>query len=480
MSNKSRPKVALWSRTGRRRTDEQAAFPWHYGMVPEWLELETGRVRHPGRDSGVFVVHGIGQQKFTETAAHLRSGFENTLTDIDKVNISEDEYLSPPYIHEGYWADYTDIKETFQQEWQEFDKDAKKFFEGLWKERLFSVMGTVWWLLKQQLKLLRPSVIREVSFMAWVTYIMLQIPLLATWVGALLFYPRIVSGFLTDFRLYLDPKGVTERAIVQRIDFRVREAFMRMLGLDWDFKELSGPKRLDASGKKVEFSRLVWVSHSLGTVISYNVLSDLFHRADQIEQMENNDDRRDRIAGVEKFRDGLTRFVTMGSPLDKIDFLFPGRISPWPDRRENRLLECDGEEITVATSGKTRGEWWINFYHVMDPVSGALESDRLCVGVPPANFHIRSARLPGWVHADYWIDRKPLKFILSRTFGKRILKDHMPRHLPAWQLTVLAFGYNLGVILFLLVLSVAIAVRFSSWARDTFLLWWGYISGLVS
>ena len=48
-------------------------------------------------------------------------------------------------------------------------------------------------------------------------------------------HPRILSRALGDVRLYLDPKGEIERVIVQRIDKRVGENFLRLIGLDWNF-----------------------------------------------------------------------------------------------------------------------------------------------------------------------------------------------------------------------------------------------------
>jgi hypothetical protein len=120
---------------------------------------------------------------------------------------------------------------------------------------------------------------------------------------------------------------VIERAIVQRVDKRVGKEFLRMIGLDWDFKPLPVSEMLKSDGKPVVFDRLIWVAHSLGSVISYNVLSDLFQRADDLDRIGT----REQKQGVQKFRDALRRFVTIGSPLDKIAFLL-GRdaLRPWP------------------------------------------------------------------------------------------------------------------------------------------------------
>lgn len=447
MAKNSEQIEAAKLRRQRRSTDELGVFPWHIGMVKDGLGIGVEPDKHPALTSAVFVVHGIGQQSLTETAAILRSGFEDTLTSMKRVKLKKDQYLPPPYIFEGYWANYADLKETFHQEWWSFDHESRSFFENLWRKRLFTVFGTVRWLFRQQLRLLSWRVWKEVGRWAWFTYLAAQIPLTMTWVVALFRYPRVVTGFLTDFRLYLDPKGVTEQAIAQNIDFRVRKRFMKMLGLDWDFRKLPKHELLDAAGHKVAFDRLVWVSHSLGTVISYNVLSDLLHRADKIESMPDTAEKRERMGGVRKFRAGLRRFVTMGSPLDKVAFLFPLRVTPWPDKHRADLFDCTGE-------GPCK-EWWMNYFHVWDPVSGSLESPRICKKGAPMNFHIRFWRIPGWAHVKYWVDKKPLSIILSRTFGKKVLEGDTPEHATAWVHTARAF---FGHLLFFLLLGLTVGI----------------------
>ena len=58
---------------------EEGNFLWNIQRVPH--TLPDGKT-HPGRSSAIFVVHGIGQQRWTETAAHLRAGFEDAFEEI--------------------------------------------------------------------------------------------------------------------------------------------------------------------------------------------------------------------------------------------------------------------------------------------------------------------------------------------------------------------------------------------------------------
>ena len=212
-----------------------------------------------------------------------------------------------------------------------------------------------------------------------------------------------------------------------------------MMGLDWEFERLgaNNKQRVLCDKKPVEFDRIIWVAHSLGSVISYNVLSDLFHRAAELEQSGTPTQRN----GVERFRHTLRRFVTIGSPLDKFAFLWGNDVlRPWPDKPRTSLLE--GAERIESDEGETR-DWWINFHHTLDPVSGALSDPFICHGRPPLNSHVNLMwKIPGYAHVQYWKDKKTLRYVLSRVYGKEILPD-MPHHPdPGWKLKLLAlWGY---------------------------------------
>lgn len=406
--------------------------------------LSDGTTPHPGRASAIFVVHGIGQQQWTETAAQLRAGFEDAFEDIaawQRKYLKEPSELCrtpvpPPFIYDGYWADYADVGATFPDDWKHFNQREQKFFDNLWKLRVVSGARSLGWMLGQQLRLLHPHVLREVGVFAWLLYVPLQIVSSAVLLFAWFRHREAITGFVNDVRLYLDPRGVVERAIVQRIDDRVGQEFLRLIGLNWEFRPLPSCALLEAGGERLSFKRIVWVAHSLGTVISYNVLSALFHRAAELERTGDDEQQ----AGTALFRRALSRFVTLGSPLDKVAFLFKHKsLRPWPTLQRRALL-MDGE--TLFSKEPTETEWWVNFYHVLDPVSGALESPYICGNQPPSNIHIRSGFIPGLAHVAYWKDRTTLRFILGRTFGSAHLKDKEFRPWPPVVLSALAaIGY---------------------------------------
>lgn len=282
--------------------------------------------------------------------------------------------------------------------------------------------------------MLHPRLIPEVGWY-YMLYWPLQLVSLVALTLAFMRHPKILTQFIADIRLYVDPRGMIEHAVVQRIDYRIGEQFLRMLGLDWDFREIEKEDDLiKASGVPVTFERIIWVSHSLGTVISYNVLSDLFYRA---IKLSTTGDKKQK-EGVEKFKKGLRRFVTLGSPLNKVAFLFGCKsLRPWPQQQRDSLL-YGGEKLTkddlkLLTNGLSNNqtlqkeEWWINFYSVFDPVSGSLGHKLITGRTHPINLQMRpcvSSLIPGLAHVQYWSDSKrTLRYILGRCYGRFFLRD---------------------------------------------------------
>ena len=410
------------------RAYEKGIYPWHVGLTHDIILPGRGRREHPARSCAIFVVHGMGSQNLTETAATLRFGFEDALEGFEKRLSKSNERLllgdarriPPPWISEGFWANYDNLEATFPEEWKHLEPAKQTFFSSLWKLRSNSARRTFFWFLLQQVKLLNLKILWS-NPLAWAIYFLLQFVSFTALLIVRIVAPGVVSRVLGDVRLYVAPKGITERAIVQRIDYRVGDEFLRMLGMDWDFRKRKSPKKswLLLEGKPIRFKRIIWVAHSLGSVISYNVLSDLFERAEYLTQHGDNEQK----ANVEDFRKSLRRFVTIGSPLDKIAFLFGKRaLRPWNVESRESLLQ--GGETVGQDRNENRREWWVNFYHVLDPVSGALNAPSICGDNAPLNIHVKLFRyLPGLAHVGYWRDPIALRYILSRVYGKEFLED---------------------------------------------------------
>lgn len=430
----------------------QKIYKWHLGQVPD---------TDSSKKSAIFVVHGMGMQAWAETSAILRSGVENAL-DSKLIKRTSDEVLPAPFIQDGFWADYDDLTESFKDEVPRFQKTQLNFFKQLWKSRSISRSRTFAWFLWQLVRLVfDPRIVSKVFPLGWFIYIMLLFVVPPILLIIYLFVPSVMSNILNDVRLYCSPRGMIERAIVQRIDFRVGEALLRMMGLNWDFRKIKENNDADKNGKKyiidgnpVEFDRVFWVSHSLGTVISYNVMSDLFNRANELAK-SGDQEQKD---GVNKFWASLQRFITMGSPLDKIAVLFGNKVlRRWPhslfDKMEKEEILADGEKL--------KRRIWINYYHFLDPVSGALTTKFISGNNRKLdNYHLkRFFYIPGLAHTAYWKDKTILSYLLSRFYGKNHVVFIRENSWPATTLTLMAvLGYLIWLAIILLPIVILLLV----------------------
>ena len=410
-------------------------YQWHLGQVPD---------SDPSKESAIYVVHGMGNQSWAETSAALRAKMEDALEAILKNKTWEN--LPAPFIQEGYWANYDNLKKSFKDEWNRLENTKRPFFQELWNARSISKLRTFWWFIWQSLRLvldLRILIREPFSYFMYVLLFFVAPPL---FIIIYVFFPSVMSEVLNDVRLYCSPRGMVERAIVQRIDYRVGEAFLKLIGLNWDFIPLDAEDKYKVDDKPVEFNRVFWVAHSLGSVISYNVLSDIFAKADILAQSGDKEQKD----GVTKFWDSLQRFITIGSPLDKIAVLFGKKVlRPWPARMfiedEKKKQEANKDFNNFLKN------WWINYYHFLDPVSGALSNKLICpVNQMPNNHHLKNIfRVPGLAHIAYWKDKTFLNYLLSRFFGKARV-EYKGKPFPAFLLFL--FGFT-AYLIWLLIIS---------------------------
>jgi hypothetical protein len=374
--------------------------------------------KHPARTHAIFLVHGMGQQKFAETAATLRTGFE----DIMGAVVTKGDKLPPPYILEGFWANYDNLEETFPAEWKNFGHGEQTFFGKLWKLRTHGLTATLRWFLRQQTRLVGPRALRDLGWKTQLIYLPLQILFPVALAVMVIKLRTAITEVLADVRVYCAPKGMIEGVINQGIDQRVAHRFLQMLGLGPDFSPRDDSYCLHANQQPVRFRHVVWVAHSLGTVVSYNALSDLFHQAGELANTGTDLQKE----GVKIFRASLATFVTLGSPLDKIAYLCKrDAIKPWPAPRAS-LLSGENQD---------RDDWWLNYFNVLDPVSGSLDNPLLFPTPPasgtataapvrhegPQNFHAAwklTGLIPGLAHMAYWHDAGILRALLKLTYGK--------------------------------------------------------------
>lgn len=109
--------------------------------------------------------------------------------------------------------------------------------------------------------------------------------------------------------------------------------------------------------------------HSLGSVIAYDALG-------RINREMNID------AGLRDFADKITKFVTFGSPLDKIAFFFDEQLDNEERRiRYNIVTQLHGfrrktVDVSIIADGISsyfNHMKWLNYWEKSDPISGHLD-----------------------------------------------------------------------------------------------------------
>ena len=385
----------------------------------------------PFRKSAIFVVHGIGEQVYTETAATLRKGTEEALSIVEPEfwdAKEENNWILPgPYIRDAFWARYHDFEWLEPNAKDTLSKGAMNFFTRLWTLRSQGAVRSVGWLMCHSFRLIKKG-----RNLTWLLYLVLAIliPFIAILMLPFSKSRKFLTQYLNDVRLYLSPKGDIECHIVQRLEHAIGSEFLKLLGLNWNFEELENDQKITIGGEPHSFEHVTWVAHSLGSVISYNVISDLLNKCEELRE-SNDTNNSQKAARVEK---ALSRFVTLGSPLDKVAFLFsPCEIPKDATERDtlerNEVLRAWPESYlpggkyekhigqNTLHNNKPKPKFWQNFYYGTDPVSGHLSlftnkrGDNIV-----ENIHTRGRRMPLASHVAYWNDSNVIARIIEANY----------------------------------------------------------------
>jgi hypothetical protein len=105
-----------------------------------------------------------------------------------------------------------------------------------------------------------------------------------------------------------------------------------------------------------ECTEIQVLAHSLGTLVAYHAMN----RAPPPPST---------AAQTETCTATLTRFHTIGSPLEKIHFFWPKLVAPRSDKPSLSGQGLDGRAVPIGVHPEFR---WTNYYSVSDKVSGAL------------------------------------------------------------------------------------------------------------
>jgi len=145
-------------------------------------------------------------------------------------------------------------------------------------------------------------------------------------------------------------------------------------------------------------NRVTIVSHSLGTTIAHDMLL--------IAARENRaTNPNDPISGPIKL-DKIEHFITLGSPIDKIEYFFESYVSN--SHRYKRIVEGRRGDIGNEPFSQNGQPYihWINIWDDGDPVSGPLQSPANHKNVKQRvdNIHTQSLSFPnpGKSHTAYF------------------------------------------------------------------------------
>jgi hypothetical protein len=204
--------------------------------------------------------------------------------------------------------------------------------------------------------------------------------LLVTWAAVLLLSAvvrRFLVQYLGDVVVYVESHAVDRFADLRA---RIRDCVADRARAIYS---AAGPDAYD---------RIVVVGHSLGSVVSYDVLNQLLC-----------EDAMDRQAGrpTREVAGRTPLFLTFGSPLDKTSFIFAIQHRRTTQARE--ALAASAQPMLQDYAW--RPERWVNIYSPWDIISGSLEyfdlpglADRRQV----MNRRDRDATTLLMSHVEYW------------------------------------------------------------------------------
>ena len=429
--------MTLPSKTNRPGTFDYSPlrYQWQAGRIPDDILHNGTKEASPFLKNGLFVVHGIGDQRDTDTAVSMRLGIEDSIPKIEPTNnTTTDKWIiPPPYINDGHWAKYTNLEsflDDIRKDLTTLTWRQLTFFNNFWEARQKGWFRSWTWVVRQGAALIRRGSLPKKPLYALLT-VLLAVFVMAA--GLFTASRKFIVLYVNDARLYLEPQGDMELEIVQLIDRRIARRFLSMIGLDIDFRPLeegtNADKQIVIGGATHEFEEVTWVAHSLGTIISFNVIGDLLRKCIEVRKDTGASDYKKKLAAAHKVEKGLARFVTLGSPLDKIAFLYADSSSP----NDNTVLRpwppeyLPGGDLDIRTlhghsgSVDTDEFWWLNGFYGSDPISGPLDDVERWMDIPTTDPLIGNTSTIGWrppfaSHIQYWTDTGLVTKILEQTY----------------------------------------------------------------
>lgn len=387
--------------------------------------------------TAIMIVHGIGEQLPYETLDGFARGFISSLNDRERqpykyyhltkaVTDKDDEWcdsfvrIAPACknkdcdhkaprdceervnhvdMHEYFWADATEEQIDLSEvgKWLKTTlKGAKSFVKDnetlqrtyaertdgkAYTHRLSSLLIRAYW----GYKLITPLI--------WLAK-------RAEWSKALLEATRfaiapVMSDYVGDVAIYTTTDRKSKYyGIRQRILNGAQRKFLELMKSD-------------------EYDQVILAGHSLGSVVSYDLLNRMNLLCNHDEELQRNVKKK------------LKALITFGSPLDKIAFFFRERAGKDEYVRRQIIsnlhsfksvpydltLERDPAAVTWKMESSIKKFLddipWLNFYHDADPVSGHLDFYSNVKNEDACVFEKEKNNRWGFAHLGYW-EHKPM------------------------------------------------------------------------
>lgn len=155
----------------------------------------------------------------------------------------------------------------------------------------------------------------------------------------------ILKQYVGDIAAYISPFKVSKFAQIRN---EIHKQGMEIAKFVYGLKD-------DRDEKNFEYKNIIFIGHSLGSVIAYDTLNAIIN-----EYMDAN--------GYSSAPERTKLLLTFGSPLDKTAFIFRTQKDNLPVR------EALSEAIQpLIKDYRYRPDSWINIYSYMDIISGKLD-----------------------------------------------------------------------------------------------------------
>ncbi len=251
----------------------------------------------------------------------------------------------------------------------------------------------------------RVAILSTKAHPSWWQYVLFLLAW-AAGVGAILYVRYFLIAYVGSVAAYLSPykdsKFEDLRGSIQAVGLDA--ARLIFYGSEQTPGAASEPAEVDSTEWVPHYGNIVFVAHSLGTVLAYDTLNAIFN----IENTSRPPNvRNDAVARTRAL-------ITFGSPLDKAAFIFRAQFNrDTQTGRVREMLACAIQPL--ITDYKFRfnpsvtppGPRWINLWSPLDIISGHLGYFDHEGSAPSADSMVKNiidpaCTIPIAAHTQYW------------------------------------------------------------------------------